>query len=277
MIDPAGTLDVNGVELSFASSGHGPGPALVLCHGYTGSSHDFSLQVDALAEHRRVITLDLRGHGHSTKTGDASTYTIAQFTDDLAAFIAAVGGGPVDLLGHSMGGRISLGVALARPDLVRSLVLMDTSAWSFRPIDPAVEKLMGDFLDAFDPSGGVPRGFTMAGPEDALIEAATTAVWRQEKDELLWGTDAYAVKALGLALLDDGVQSVRADLGTITVPVTVIVGSNDHPFIDQAPQLVAELPSGRLDVIGGAYHSPQLTHPAQWRSAIEAHLAPLGS
>ncbi len=276
MSKEAEPLDVNGVELAWGSAGAGGGPPLVLCHGYTGSSHDFALQVDALAEHRRVIALDQRGHGRSTKTKEAATYTIDQLTDDLASFIAAVGGGPVDLLGHSMGGRVSLGVALARPDLVRSLILMDTSVWSFRPPDKAIQQLMADFLNAFDPSQGVPSGFGLAGPEDALVEAATPAAWREEKDKLLLGMDAYAIKALGLELLADGIHSLRAALGTITMPVTVLVGSNDHPFVDQAPQLAAELANGALQVIAGAYHSPQLTHATQWRDAIEQHLAPLG-
>ncbi len=62
----------------------------------------------------------------------------------------------------------------------------------------------------------------------------------------------------------------------ITCPVTVLVGENDHPFVDQAPELVAELPHGRLAVIDGAYHSPQLTHPGAWRAALEEHLGRLG-
>ena len=79
-------------------------PTLVLCHGFTGSSLDFSLEVDALAADRRVVTLDQRGHGHSTRTGRLEGYAIEQLSADLTAFLEAVGEGPVDLLGHSMGG-----------------------------------------------------------------------------------------------------------------------------------------------------------------------------
>src|ERR1700683_1558189 len=126
---------VNGVDLAWSERGISPPgvPTLVLCHGYTGSALDFSLVVDALAADRRVVSLDQRGHGHSTKTGHIEGYTIEQLSADLAAFLETVGEGPVDLLGHSMGGRVVMGVVLARPDLVRSLMLMDTSAWSFLP------------------------------------------------------------------------------------------------------------------------------------------------
>src|ERR1700733_4575891 len=110
----ARTLHVNGIDLTWSERGSSPvrTPTFVLCHGYTGSSHDFALEVDALAAHRRVVTLDQRGHGHSTRTGHLDGYTIEQLSADLTAFIDAVGEGPVDLLGHSMGGRVVMGLVL---------------------------------------------------------------------------------------------------------------------------------------------------------------------
>ena len=126
---PSKTFHVNGVDLAWSEKGTSTAgtPTLVLCHGFTGSSLDFGLEVDALAADRRVVTLDHRGHGHSTKTGHLDGYTIEQLSADLTALLEAVGEGPVDLLGHSMGGRVVMGVTLARPDLVRSLILSSRS------------------------------------------------------------------------------------------------------------------------------------------------------
>ena len=217
--------------------------------------------------------MDQRGHGLSTKTGDLASYTIEQLSADLIGFIEQVAEDPVDLLGHSMGGRVSLEVVLARPELIKSLVLMDTSAWSFIPEDPEMRNMMATFMDAFDPARGISSTWNMGSPEDALIEAATPAEWRQRKDELFLGMDAYAVKALGTAFLADGVASVRPQLPSITCPTTVIAGSKDHPLVDQAPELAAEVARGRLALIDGAFHSPQLTHPQAWREAVETHLA----
>jgi pimeloyl-ACP methyl ester carboxylesterase len=274
----AGTFHVNGVDLAWSERGDGPEgtPTFVLCHGFTGSSHDFALEVDTLATDRRVVTLDQRGHGHSTKVGHLDGYTIDQLVADLCAFLEAVGDGPVDLLGHSMGGRVVMGVALARPDLVRSLILMDTSAWSFLPPDEEIRALVHGFIDAFDPAQGMPATLTLGGPEDVLIEARTPAEWRKEKDAIFVGMDAYAVKALGSALMGDVADragSLRADLPSIACPTTVIVGQRDHPMVDQGPELAAEVADGRLTVIQGGYHSPQLTHAAEWRAAVQAHLA----
>jgi pimeloyl-ACP methyl ester carboxylesterase len=274
----AKTLHVNGVDLAWSERGTSPTgtPTLVLCHGYTGSSFDFALVVDALAADRRVVTLDQRGHGLSTRTGHLEGYTIEQLSADLAAFLEAVGEGPVDLLGHSMGGRVVMGLVLARPDLVRSLILMDTSAWSFLPSDEETRGLVHGFMNAFDPAGGMPTSLSLGGPEDLLTEASTPAEWRKEKDAIFAGMDAYAVKALGTALLGDGADDgdgLRAKLPSIGCPTTVIVGEHDRPLVDQAPELAGAVANGRLTVIPGAYHSPQLTHASEWRAAVEAHLA----
>jgi pimeloyl-ACP methyl ester carboxylesterase len=121
----------------------------------------------------------------------------------------------------------------------------------------------------------MPTSLSLGGPEDTLIEAATPAAWRTEKDAIFAGMDAYAVKALGTALMTDVAEeagSLRADLPSITCPTTVIVGARDHPLADQAPALASEVAHGRLSVIKGAYHSPQLTHAAEWRAAVEDHL-----
>ena len=270
-----GTFHVHGVDLAWSERGRSPEgtPTLVLCHGYTGSSHDFALVVDALAADRRVVTLDHRGHGHSTKTGTLDGYTMEQLSSDLAALLEAEGGGPVDLLGHSMGGRVVMGLVLARPDLVRSLILMDTSAWSFLPPDKEIRDLVQGFMHTFDPANGMPATLSMGGPEDGLIEAATPLRWREEKDAIFAGMDPYAVKALGAELMGDDDNSLRAALPAIASPTTVIVGEHDHPLVDQAPALAGEVADGRLTVIAGAYHSPQLTHAAEWRAAVEDHLS----
>jgi pimeloyl-ACP methyl ester carboxylesterase len=273
-------LHVNGVDLEWSERGRGADatPAFVLCHGFTGSAHDFALVVDDLATAvpgRRVVTLDQRGHGCSTRTGTLQGYTIEQLVADLTAFIEKVGGGPVDLLGHSMGGRVALGLVLGRPDLVSSLILMDTSAWSFMPPDEGIREMVHEWITAFDPAQGMPVTMSLGSPEDTLIEQTTPGDWQRKKEAVFAGMDAYAVKAFGVALLADvadGVTSLRSELPSITCPTTVIVGQHDHPLVDQAPDLAAEVADGRLSVIAGAYHSPQLTHRDTWLATVEAHL-----
>ena len=160
---------MHGVDLAWSERGRAPSgtPTLVLCHGYTGSSHDFALQVDALAADRRVLTLDHRGHGHSTKTGHARRLHHRAALGRPGRLLEAEGEGPVDLLGHSMGGRVVMGAgagparprALADPDGHQRLVLPaagrgDPRRWS------------SGFIEAFDPAEGMPTTLSMGGPED---------------------------------------------------------------------------------------------------------------
>jgi pimeloyl-ACP methyl ester carboxylesterase len=274
----AQSLSVNGVELAWSERGSGATgtPTLVLVHGFTGSSHDFALVADDLAVDRRVVLVDQRGHGRSTKTGTVEGYTIDQLVADLGVFLEVVGDGPVDLLGHSMGGRVSMGLVLSRPELVSTLVLMDTSAWSFMPPDDSIRQPVRTWIEGFDPAGGMPASLSMGSPEEALIEERTPASWQVEKAAIFAGMDAYAVKAFGMALMADvsqGETSLRADLPSITFPTTVIAGQHDHPLVDQAPELASLVANGRLALIEGAYHSPQLTHAEEWKGAVHAHLA----
>jgi pimeloyl-ACP methyl ester carboxylesterase len=269
-------LSVNDVELDWQE--YGAGDTLILCHGYTGSLIDFSLQAEQLAAdtNRRVVTLSQRGHGYSTRCGNLESYSFDILTNDLIAFIEQISPGqPVDLLGHSMGGRVALGVVLARPDLIRSLILMDTSAWSFVPPDPNIQAFLNKFLDNFDPAKGMPATFGMPNPEEDLIAAATPEEWRKEKEITLRGMDAYAAKALGIDLLTSTKMSVRDQLPDIKLRTTVLVGELDGQLAEQAPVLTAELTNAdaTLTVIPGAFHSPQLTHPDQWRAAIVAHIS----
>lgn len=263
---------VGGAELAWGSWGDGDGRPLVLCHGFTGSAVDFGLQIPGLAETHRVFALDHRGHGLSTNLGDEDAYTFDRLADDLAAWLAATSNGPVDLLGHSMGGRLVLQVALDHPELIHSLILMDTSAGTFSDDEATVAMTRG-FLDGFDPARGLPSFVSEGmGPEQDLIVERVDASFLAGRAERSAKTDPYAFRALGLQLMGPDVVSFEPRLGELAMPVTVIVGSEDHPLVEFAPRIAGATTGAELCVIDGAYHSPQLTHPDEWRAAVEAHL-----
>jgi 3-oxoadipate enol-lactonase len=264
---------VDGVELAWDRWGPGTGTALVLGHGFSGSVQDFALEIPVLAVDRPVLAFDRRGHGFGSHAAGASGYTIDRLVADEIAFLEAHAGGPVDLLGHSMGGRVAVQVAIDRPDLLRSLILMDTSAWSFRSLDPEIAAMLSAFFETYDPTHGLPNMDAMRGPEDDLIEAIVPEHLRTRRDDMYQRFDPVALRELGWQLFGEVAPSMRPRLGEIDIPVTVLVGSEDHPLVDQAPDLAAEVGDGELVVIDGAYHSPQLTHAAEWLAAIERHLA----
>jgi pimeloyl-ACP methyl ester carboxylesterase len=116
------TIEVRGFRCFYAEFGQG-GPPIVLLHGWSGDSTDWSAQIPDLAERARVIVLDLRGHGRSQATRDG--YEAVELGRDVIAVLEALALGPADLVGHSLGGILASFVALRRPDLVRSLLLVD--------------------------------------------------------------------------------------------------------------------------------------------------------
>lgn len=118
-----GYAPVNGVQLYWRSLGEG-GTPLVVVHGGFGQAEMFGGSLDRLAADRRVVFVELQGHGH---TADVDRpFSFEAFGDDLAALVRSLELGPVDLLGYSLGGGSSLRVAIQHPDVVRRLVLVST-------------------------------------------------------------------------------------------------------------------------------------------------------
>ena len=257
---------VDGIDLAWGE--RGGGRPFVLVHGWTGSAHDFTLHIPALSTERRVLAIDHRGHGHSTNTGDPASYDIAHLVADLTAWANDVIGESFDLLGHSMGGRVALEFTLANPALVRSLILMDTTAWRMDVGVPTLETWLTNVSDA-DLSAYLQLPGT--DPEALAIAAAVPAQWAADNAANKLTVDPAAARQLGLEIFT--IEPHIADrLAEITCPVTVIAGEHDQPFVDHAPALAAGVANGRLVIIPGAWHSPQLTHPEVWLKTVREHL-----
>lgn len=125
------SAQAGGIRLAYRVWGDEDAPPVVLVHGRCGDSSHWSRVAGRLAATRRVYAVDLRGHGLSEWPG---SYGLAAFRDDLAAFVTALGLGPVDLVGHSMGGAAALLLAEEQPELVRRLVVEETPP--LQPLDP---------------------------------------------------------------------------------------------------------------------------------------------
>ena len=109
--------------LNTITTGEGPGTPVLLVHGLFGLGRNLGGIARRLAQGRAVISVDMRNHGESFHDDDHSYPALAE---DLAEVIAAHGG-RMDVVGHSMGGKASMWLALTRPELVERLAVMDLS------------------------------------------------------------------------------------------------------------------------------------------------------
>lgn len=267
---------INGAEIVYEDVGAGARP-LVLVHGLTGFRDDFRERLPALAALGRTIIYDHRGHGDSANTGDAASYTFEQLTADLGALLDARGVARCDLLGHSMGGMIALRFALAQPQRVASLVLMDTAARAPDHMPRA----------PFAAAGAIARADGMATLVTLLrarAEMETDRPPAERRLEAEWGADAYwerrrrrfiamdpeAFAVMTLELVDQ--PSLTERLGEIRCPTTILVGEEDAGFLAPSEEMAAAIPGAELIRIPAAAHSPQLENPAAWLAAIERHL-----
>jgi 3-oxoadipate enol-lactonase len=118
-------LEVDGAALTYDDEGprDGDGVPLVFVHGWTANRHRWDHQVTHFAEQRRVIRLDLRGHGESSGAG---VRTIEKLATDVLALLDHLKVGRFVLVGHSMGGMISQTIALSHPERVERMVLVNS-------------------------------------------------------------------------------------------------------------------------------------------------------
>jgi pimeloyl-ACP methyl ester carboxylesterase len=252
-----------GVEL--AVEVRGEGDPLVLLHGYTGGAKDWDDVVGPLSADRQVITLDHRGHGRSTNTGDAATYRFDQLVDDFHVVVEHLDLPPFDLLGHSMGGIVAMRYALRHGERLRSQLQMDPGAQA-SPSQSAGFMRAGMELAR---EGGMPAVYEAIEP--FLGDGEAGARLRAHVSAGYSAMDPVAFCELGEELLTHG--SVLPELAHLDLPTTVLVGEQDTGLLGASDDLAATIPGAVLEVIADAGHSPQQDQPEAWLAVVRGHLA----
>lgn len=247
-------------QLHLVDTGTGGDAPLLLVHGFTGSDLDWADVQPALARDRRVVSYTHRGHAGSPHRGP---YTFDALVGDLGDVVDELGLAPMHLLGHSMGGVVVLRYALAHPERVASLVLMDTFAEPALPgggwIAAVKERVLADGMGALTE---MMRGFLQDTARPEVLERV---------EHKLSNMDVDAFCSLGDEL--GAYPSLVSRLGELSMPVTVLVGENDTNLVPAAHVMTDAIDGAELVVFPGCGHSPQEDDPAAWIAAVEAHLA----
>jgi pimeloyl-ACP methyl ester carboxylesterase len=260
-------IEVDGARLHYLD--RGSGPVVVLVHGLGGNLRNFNGLVDKLAATYRVVAVDRPGSGYSTMVSGEHPTLRAQATI-IVRFIQRLGLDRPLLVGHSLGGALSLALALDHPHSVRALVLISTLSQVERAPPPVFKS-----LDIRSPTLRWLIAWTLMAPLGRLAhQAALKAVFAPELvpksfDVDSGGTlglrpDSFIAASRDMVSVPDELAIMTPRYPSLAIPVDVIFGRQD-PILDyhvHGERLAATLPNATLRLIEGGHMIP-VTLPDQ--------------
>jgi pimeloyl-ACP methyl ester carboxylesterase len=227
----------------------GLGDPLLLLHGGFCTNETWGAQRADLAAKYRLFLPERRGHGHTPDVEGPLSYQ--DMADDTAAFLDSVVGGPAHFVGWSDGGIVALLVAIARPDLVRKLVVIGAN---FLPAQECwVEPAM---LDDMTPDSSDLMFFREMYEAAAPDASHWSVVARKIVD--MWRTEP---------------RLSTQDLAGISAPTLVLVGDDDMMTLEHTISLYRAIPNSQLAIVPGTSHLVPLEKPGQVNHLILDHLA----
>jgi pimeloyl-ACP methyl ester carboxylesterase len=268
-VPPAGQfVEINGNRIHYIDRGQGP-ITLLMVHGLGGNAHNFLHSLVArLDTSYRVVVMERPGSGYSTRAAGAAAGPIAQ-ADTVAAFIRALKLDRPVLVGHSLGGAISLATAVAHPTLVRALALI---APLTRMQDAPPEVFKALFIQSALVRTIV--GWTLATPLGMIRRSAMLNVIfgpdPVPPDFALAGGGALGMRPSAFVSASTDAMAVAEDMprllpqyGALTMPVSILYGTHDR-ILDpthHGAALTTLVPQLQLELIDGAGHMLPLTAP----------------
>jgi 2-succinyl-6-hydroxy-2,4-cyclohexadiene-1-carboxylate synthase len=240
-----------------AATTSGAGPRLVLVHGFTQTAHSWDALAGALATDHEVVAVDAPGHGGSAGVRAGLV--------DGAALLGATGG-RATYVGYSMGGRLCLHLAVARPDLVERLVLVSATAGIDGAGERAARRASDEVLAASLERDGVDAFLTrwLAQP---LFASLTDAGLEDRRGNTAAGL------ASSLRLAGTGSQEpLWGGLPALRMPVLLVAGARDAKFVAAAERMAGLLPDATLAVVEGAGHSVHLEQPGPFEGVLRTWL-----
>ena len=244
----------------------GEGPPIVLLHGLFGRSQNLGMLARRLAAHYRVVSLDLRNHGGSPHVAGMR---YADMAEDVRETLIASGAWPARILGHSMGGKVAMMLALQRPEEVRALVVADIAPVPYHHQN----RLVAAALQAIDPAPGLTRAIADAALAPAVAEASVRGFLLQN---LVFSEAPYW--RIGLSHIADALEDIEgwpeiADTSTYAGPVTFISGANSNFVVqEQRALIIARFPRAMFITIENAGHWLHAEQPEAFGAAAETAL-----
>jgi|HubBroStandDraft_6_1064221.scaffolds.fasta_scaffold05332_5 2-hydroxymuconate-semialdehyde hydrolase len=265
---------VGGIETAVIDTGPvgGSQPPVLLLHGSgpgVSAAANWRPVIPPLRATRRVIAPDQLGFG-ATATGDEHAYGRAAWTEHAVSLLGDLGIEQCDVIGNSMGGAVALSLAVARPGMVRRLVLMGTmgvamalpaglrTIWSYRPSVAGMREVIGLFAHN--------RALITDELVQMRYEASLDPAVRGSWEAMFPDPQQRWVDDLALS---------GAELSSLSQPVLLVHGRDDRvvPWRASSAQLVDLLPDCRLHLIGGCGHWTMIEKTAEFLEVVGPFLS----
>jgi pimeloyl-ACP methyl ester carboxylesterase len=256
-----------------AYTAEGSGPLILFGHGLLADRHMFDAQIAALRDRYRCVSVDWPGHGESGY--DAGGWDFYDLGRQAADLVSSLGEERAIFAGLSQGGMIFMRLALENPDIVRGLILMDTSAGPENAETlPQYEQLREALVSGDDAT------------REATVDIVATILygepWRNANPDgvaheraLMLGHPREGLDLACRAVFDR--DDVTERLGEISAPTLVICGELDAATTpDLSEVLAARIAGAELAMIPDAGHHSPIENPAPVTAAIESFLSANG-
>lgn len=248
-------------------------PAIVLLHGLFGSKTNFNSIAKALAQQtgRRVLTVDARNHGDSPHSPDASYEAMCQ---DLQSLLPQLGLAPCALIGHSMGGKTAMLLALQRPELVERLIAVDIS-----PVKTTATSNFATYMAAMksiDIPDEMPRSKARKLADEQLSHAVQDMAVRQFLLTNLVEVDGrfqWRVNLDALAEHLDKIMNFPSQQEPYSGPTLFLLGGNSQYVCPSHHLEIRRLfPGAQIQTVPNAGHWVHADRPQDFMAAVQGFL-----
>ncbi|MDA5093866.1 alpha/beta hydrolase [Aliiroseovarius sp. KMU-50] len=259
------TIDTH--KMHYTDEGTGP-EIIVFSHGLLFSGDMFAAQIEALKSHYRCITFDHRGQGKSAVSTDG--YDIDTLTNDAETLIKELDLAPCHFVGLSMGGFVGMRLAIRKPELLKSLVLIETTA-DPEPSENVPRYRLLNFIARWFGLGVVVGRVMPIMFGQTFLADKTRATERNKWRRALADGDRHGITRAVRGVIDR--EGVLDDLSQISLPTLILVGDEDVATTpDKSERMHGAITGSELVTIPGAGHSSPIEEPQRVTSAIRAFL-----
>ena len=252
------TASVNGIDVNYETAGPAEAPVVLLVHGLGSSTRDWEYQTPILARAHRVIAMDVRGHGRSSRP--PGPYSVAQFAGDAVSLLRVLNAAPAHVIGLSMGGMIAFQMAVDAPEAVRSLTIINSGP---AMILHGAQKLTILMRFAVVKLFGMGKMAEIIAkkvlPQPDQAELRNTMIARiAENDPRAYLDTVRAING----------WTVEERIGDIRCPVLIISSDQDYTPVAWKERYAAKIPGARVEIVKDSRHAAPIDQPDRLNEMI---------